>query len=461
MNMKSKNYHIMTLGCQMNKSDSERIGAVLKELNYTEVDNEKEANLVVVNACAVRQSAMDRIYGKLERWNERKAKEDFKTLLTGCVLKADREKMEPFFDWFLEIKDLGNLPGLLGHEELHLEDYFQVNPKYNSDFSAFVPIMTGCDKFCTFCAVPYTRGREISRPYNDILKECEDLIKNGCKEITLLGQNVNSYVGDADKIIADRDVRRVGKQILNLRNNKAEATTNIKKEGTMTFPELLQKVADIPGDFWIRFTSSHPYDMSDELIDVVARNKKVANQMLLAVQSGSDSVLKRMNRHHTIEHYLNRMQAFKDRIPDITISTDIIVGFCGETEEEFQKTVDLMKTVEFDMAYIARYSPRPGTVAEKLFEDDIDPHEKIRRDKHLNEVLKEIVARKNKEMEGKTYKVLVESLKKEENGFHVYQARTEGLKPIRFKSLKDDCVGRFVNVKVISSKPWSLEGELV
>ncbi len=455
-----KKYFILTLGCQMNHSDSERIRAVLESMGWENTEKEDQADLVIVNSCSVRQTAIDRIYGRIRKWEKIKKERDFKILLTGCVLPHDRNKMEKSFDWFLPIFEIGKLPKLLeGKDSFEGETYFEIKPKNLSSFSANVPIMTGCDKFCSYCAVPYTRGREVSRPYNEIFKEVEDLVQRGYKEIILLGQNVNSYMGASDHEIYSRHVGRLGRQLKSLKINDQLDSTNCKVENTITFPELLKKVASISGDFWIRFVSSHPYDMSDDLIEVMLKESKVCSQINLAAQSGDDEVLKRMNRHYTSAHFLERVQKLKKAIPEIMISTDIIVGFCGETKEAFQNTVKLFQKVEFEMAYISKYSPRPGTLAQKQFKDDIPFSVKKEREKKLTDILKQINLRKNKSLVGKRRRVLVDKAKKDSQGIVWNLGRTEGLKPVKFAAGRD-FTGEFVEVEIVSAGPWSLESRL-
>jgi len=272
----------------MNKSDSERITSVLEDIGYQPASDEREANLILVNACSVRQSAIDRIWGQVQKIERLKIKNNkLKTILTGCVLKEDKRKFAKKFDLILSIKDLPNWPLKLNaisaapkisNRSFQKSKYLEIIPKYQSSFSAFVPIMTGCNNFCSFCAVPYTKGREISRPAEEIICEIENLIKRDYKEIWLLGQNVNSY-NDSEKKIK--------------------------------FPKLLEKINNIPGNFWIRFTSSHPKDFSDELIETMAKCWKVTPYLNLPVQSGDNEILKKMNRPYTIEHYKNLVKKIR------------------------------------------------------------------------------------------------------------------------------------------------------
>ncbi|MCX6731796.1 MAG: MiaB/RimO family radical SAM methylthiotransferase [Candidatus Parcubacteria bacterium] len=319
-----KKYHIITFGCQANVADSERISAKLEKQGYKKTDEIKKANIVVINACSVRQSAINRVYSKLNKFKNKKI------ILAGCVLESDKKKMKDKV-WKFWCPD----------------EYFNQKPLYKSKTRAYVPIMTGCNNFCTYCVVPYTRGREISRPAQEIINETKKLIKNKYKEIWLIGQNVNSYPD---------------------------------------FPGLLKKINDIPGDFIIHFMTSHPKDMSDELIKTIAECEKVSREIHLPVQSGDNKILKAMNRHYTVEHYKKLIKKIRQKIKGVKISTDIIVGFPGETKKQFDNTVKLFKEICFFKAYVSKYSPRPGTKAAKL-KDNISSEEKKRRWQILNKLI--------------------------------------------------------------------------
>jgi len=319
-----KRYFIKTFGCQQNESDSERITAFLEKQGYKKAEKLEEADLIVVNACSVRQTAIDRVLGLKKKFEHLKAKK----ILTGCVLKSDRIKFRKFFDDIVDIRKF------LGRDCLSA--------------LAFVPIMTGCDNFCSYCVVPYTRGREISRPVKEIINEVKNLIKNGCKEITLLGQNVNSY-----------------------------------QHG---FAALLRKINSIPGDFQIKFLTSHPKDVSDDLIDAIAKCGKVVKEIHLPIQSGDNEILRKMNRHYTAGQYKKLIEKIRKKIPGVKISTDVIVGFPSETKKQFQNTVKVFKEIKFDKAYINKYSARAGTAAAR-FKDDVLLEEKKRRWKILDEIV--------------------------------------------------------------------------
>jgi tRNA-2-methylthio-N6-dimethylallyladenosine synthase len=418
----------------MNTSDSERIATILEKIGFKSTQKENEADLIVVNMCSVRQSAVDRVYGVAEKFKKlREKNKKLKTILTGCVLKKDKIKLSKKFDLILNIKDLPKLPKILNTKYFipSTQNYLKITPKYQSPFSAFIPIMTGCNNFCSYCAVPYTKGREISRPTEEIICEIKDLIRirkgtnpirnaisNGAREIWLLGQNVNSY-----------------------------------RDGKVNFPKLLKMVNDIPGNFWIRFTSPHPKDFSDELIDVMVESKKVTEYLNLPVQAGNDEILKKMNRPYTIKQYKNLVKKIRAKIPDITLSTDVIVGFPGETKKQFENTVKLFKEIEYDMAYIAQYSPRSGTAAAKL-KDNVKPKEKERRWKILTNTLKKTALGKNKKYVGKIIEALPDGY---ENGF--LTGKSKSYKTVRFEG-KENLIGKFIKLKIIDASPWSLKGKL-
>jgi len=415
-------YWIITYGCQMNKSDSERIATVLEDINYHPASKINETDLIVVNACSIRQPAIDRIWGQTQKFKKLKIKNNgIKTVLAGCILKKDKNKFNRFFDLIFNIRDLPKLPQLLsksGIYDLKVSNYLEITPKYQTSFSAFLPIMTGCNNFCTFCVVPYTRGREISRSAKEILCEVENLAERGYKEIWLLGQNVNSY-----------------------------------KSGEINFSKLLRMVNEIPGNFWIRFTSSHPKDFSSELIETMVNCEKVTEYLNLPVQSGDDEILKKMNRPYNIEQYKETIIKIIEEVPDISLSTDVIVGFPGETENNFQNTVRLFREIKFDMAYIAQFSPRLETAAFEL-KDSVSHQEKERRWGILTETLKETALEKNKNYLGKEIEVLVEENK---NGFLL--GKTKNYRTVKFRG-DSNLVGQFIKVQITQAIPWGLKGEL-
>jgi tRNA-2-methylthio-N6-dimethylallyladenosine synthase len=421
-------YYFWILGCAMNYSDAERISAVLESLGYSKTEKESEADLFIVISCSVRQSAINRIYGKIKDLNNIKAQNPkFKTLLSGCVLKQDKKKLAKVFDVIFEIKDLNKLPELLGHKSLAMSgEYLANKPSYDSKFRAYVPISTGCDNFCSYCAVPYTRGREISRPQEQIITEVLELIGSGYKEITLLGQNVNSYGHDI--------------------------TGN--KNDNQPFIDLLLELDKIAGDHRIYFYSNHPKDMTDALIATLANLKHFPHYIHLPLQSGNDEIIRKMNRHYTKENYLDLVSKIRKIMPDITLTTDIIVGFPGETEEQFNDTLEVMKIAKYDMAFIAQYSPRSGTVSAK-WDDDVTESEKKTREKILQKVLAKTVLESNQKLLNTNLPVLVDGEKAGK-----FYGRTAGYKVVEIKTDQPLEIGQYINVKIDRVESWKLFGQI-
>lgn len=438
-------YHLITLGCQMNLSDSERVTSVLNKAGYEWTDKEEEAGLIGILACSVRQRAIDKVYSRIHKWNKWKNNKNLITFISGCILPSDHEKFLKLFDVTFQMKDLPTLPeqisqygvttpthlkiGIDPHNE-NIEQFWDVKPSYKSEFEAFIPIQNGCDKFCTFCAVPYTRGREVSRPSKDIIAELALLVAQGFKTITLLGQNVNSYGLD-------------------------------KRGEEISFAELLREIGEFGNrsskEFWVYFTSPHPRDMNDEVIEVISEYKALGKQIHLPMQSGDDKVLMRMNRKHNLEKYRSIIHTIKRLIPQATLFTDIIVGFTGETEEQFDNTRKAIEEFEFNMSYTAIYSPRPGATSHRWV-DDIPLEEKKRRLHALTEQLRKITRPYNQNMVGKTVRVLVKNTDRKEG--HL-TSHTEGKLIIRFASENKDLIGQFVDVIILAASDFSMEGELV
>jgi tRNA-2-methylthio-N6-dimethylallyladenosine synthase len=442
----------------MNKSDSERVRTVVEGMGYRWTDVEEDANLLGIIACSVRQKSIDKVYSKIARWNKLKNSRNLITFVSGCVLPADKEKFLKLFDLVFSMAELPEFPEMIRqygvvsgasrliNPESHISglpstapliaqpvekirDFWSLQPTYISPFEAFIPIQNGCDKFCTFCAVPYTRGREISRPSAEILDELRLLVEKGYKSITLLGQNVNSYGRD--------------------------------KHGTeLSFPGLLQAIGECGRasgkEFWVYFTSPHPRDMSDEVLDMVAAYDCLAKQIHLPVQSGDDKVLIRMNRKHTVEDYLRIISSIRKRLPNATLFTDIIVGFTGETAEQFEHTRKLMEHVRFNMAYIAVYSPRPGAASAR-WDDDIPPQIKKERLHMLTEELTRHTLHYNHSLIGSVVKVLVTG-RDRKPGF--LSGLTEGRIVVRFPSGQSIAPGTFIHLRVTSAASYSIEGEL-
>ena len=411
-------YLITTFGCQANAADSEKTAEIMESLGYNSAENTEDLisaknPVLIFNTCSVRQKAEDRVFGLNNKLQQLKIVNcKLKIILTGCMThygKDELKKRLPLFDYFIDIKNIDKLKKILKPVSNVAGRTWQVGKP-----SALVPVSNGCDKFCAYCIVPLARGREISRTVLDILSDVKKAVDNETKEIWLLGQTVNSY-----------------------------------KNNDVKFHDLLRLVNDITGDFWIRFTSPHPKDFSDELIKAMAECKKFAHYINLPVQSSNNAVLKRMGRPYTVGHYKNLVKKIRKAIPDIAISTDVIVGFPGETKKQFEDTKKLFKEIKFDMAFISEYSPRPKTVAAKIFKDDVPHTEKKRRKNELNEILKKTALENNKKMIGKTVKVL--------NG------RTEGNKPIELINVKHSMLNKnkFTIVKITKANIWSLKGKLL
>ncbi len=421
-----KKYHLTTFGCQINQSDSERIASKLEEIGYQSASNQDEADLVVINMCSVRQSAVDRVYGRLQKIRKDK---DRKYLLTGCMLKQDLRRFKQDFDYILPIKALPYWEQALEKQKYHYcpnqrsdsfynkfsLDYFNIRPKYKRGFSAYIPVATGCDNFCSYCVVPYTRGPMLCRKPEDIVQQAQEAIDNKVKELWLVAPNVNSY-------------SYKGKN----------------------FSELLQKIDQLPGNFWLNFTSSHPKDFSRELIETIKNGVKTSHYVSLPVQSGDNNILKKMNRPYTVEDYRETVDSIKKEIPDLHLSTDVIVGFPGETKKQFQNTVKLFKEIRPDMAYIAEYSPRPHTAACKM-KDDVSLKEKQRRREVLTEVLEKIILKKNRKYIDTTVEVLVFKQRKE-----AFIGKTRNYKTVKITGLEKPSVGSKIKVKVKNAIPWGL-----
>lgn len=447
--MNKKTYHIITFGCSANKSDSERIATALESLDFSETSDIESTDLLIFNTCSVRKTAEDRVFGQARNIAQIKKKNtDIKIALTGCMMHYGEKtlaKKAPFIDIFFDIRKLSELPSKLGLKaKFEPKEYLSFEAKHESDFRAYIPISYGCNNFCSYCIVPFSRGREYSRPAKEIINEIKNLVKKGYKEIWLLGQNVNSYGIEepSQKTVWD---------------NKTKKNTKPKiKKGCITFPELLEKTDKIKGDFWIRFTSPHPKDFSDELIDTIAKSKKITNYIHLPVQSGDDEILKKMNRTYTVKHYENLVKKIRKAIPNIVISTDTIVGFSGEKRKHFENTKKLYKKLKFDMAFIAKYSPRPNTASAMALKDDVSEKEKIKRYKELTGILSKTALDKNKKLKNETVRILADT-KQCEKIF----GRTEGMKLIEIINPQDIEIGKFYNVKITEIGAWKLKGKVI
>lgn len=432
----------------MNHSDSERIRSVIEKVGFTMTESEIQADLIGVIACSVRQKAIDKVYSKINKWNKWKKEKPLVTFVSGCILPNDEGKFLKLFDLLFRMNQLPELPKMLTDFGIvtpysiskvlpvvekvdDLTDFWQVKPSYTKKFEAFIPIQNGCDKMCSFCAVPYTRGKEVSRSSSDILDEVRYLVSKNVKSITLLGQNVNSYGND-------------------------------NPENELSFARLLDEIGKIGMGsgklFWVYFTSPHPRDMTKDLLKVIASYQCLAKQIHLPLQSGDDKLLRKMNRNHNVHDYLNVVKDIKEVLPTSTIFTDIIVGFCGETDKQFSNTAEIMLNAKFNMAYIAKYSPRIGARSAR-WEDDVSNDKKSERYAILSEILKRTSFRHNQTLIGKKMKVLVERTDPRMNG--AVSARTEGKLPVRISNTSSKIVGTFQDVIITSASELSLTGELV
>ena len=436
-------YFIQIFGCQMNISDAQRIAGLFESRGIKEASTAETANIFVVVMCSVRQMAADRVFGLEQKFKLiRQSNPEFRAILTGCVVESDKPRFAEIFDHIFDIKTLSRWPKILHltHNEpregltfaslrrLDLRDYFVIPPKQTSKFSALVPISKGCDNYCSYCVVPYTRGPLAGRPAEDILAEIESAVKNGAKEIWLLGQNVNNYHFQG-----------------------------------IDFAKLLRAANEIPGDFWIRFTSPHPKDFDGNAVLAMAQCQKVTPYLNLPVQSGDNHILKAMKRPYTAARYKALVKKIRAAFKkyrrglerEIAISTDVIVGFCDETEKEFQNTVRIFKEIKYDMAYISRYSRRPGTAAAAM-SDNVSEQEKKRRENILNDIVKITALAHNKKWRGKTVDVLVDCVK---NGFAFGKDRH--YKTVKFAAGGNNIApGDMVKVKVVKVMPFGLMGKI-
>jgi len=464
----------------MNLSDTERVKTVLHELGFQPTENELEASILGIIACSVRQKAIDKVYSRIAKWNRLKNRKNLLTFVSGCILPSDSEKFLKLFDLVFPMSELPQLPEMIRQYGVatpsslmqaddgllrktsetpikprdgvgfvlekvdtpkipsspklnpgkNIDEFWHVEPTYTSNFEAFIPIQNGCDKFCSFCAVPYTRGREVSRPAQEIIDELIQLVEKGYKSITLLGQNVNSYGLD-------------------------------KKGSEISFAELLRRVGEYGNQsgkkFWVYFTSPHPRDMTDDVIEVIAEYDCLAKQIHLPVQSGDDRVLMRMNRKHGMDKYRHIVHTIRRLIPQATLFTDIIVGFTGETEEQFENTRKVMEEFQYNMAYIAQYSVRPGAASSR-WEDDIPKAVKKERFRQLTDELTKHSLVYNQQLIGKTIEVLVRGRDRKAGYLSGY---SEGKLVIRFASEDESLIGQIVKVEIQSAASLSLEGELV
>ena len=434
-----KKLFIDTLGCQMNKSDTERIIGMLSHFGYEQTQNEYEADLFIVNTCAIRQLSVDKAYSRLGYWGkikrEKKEERDIKIAICGCVSNLEKEqllKKFPYLDLVFGTRNIYELPNLLKQIEekrlCALDDMPIVENDYNivrdKSVNAWLPIMEGCNNFCSYCVVPFTRGRERSRSIEAILTEAKNILKEGFKEITLLGQNVDSY----------------GKNL----------------EGKPNFAQLLKALDELEGDFRIRFTSSYPTDITDEVIEVVKNSRHICECFHIPMQSGNDRVLKAMNRRYNVEQYREIVTKIRNNIKDVTITSDFIAGFPSETYEEFLDTIKAIDELGLDYSNTAAYSVRPLTKASKMVNDFIEEDEKKKRLAILNDKVKEAHLKSNEKYIGKILEILIDGVKD-----NVYQGRTRNNKVVHLEDNKEYKIGQFVDVEIKRVTTWCMFGKSI
>ena len=444
---KNLKYIVLTMGCQLNENDSEKISGMIEEMGYTRTDKIEEADLIAFNTCCVRENAEDRLFGKLGEVKKYKEEKGTIIAIGGCMMQEKHmveklKKSYPFFDIVFGPHTLYKFPEDVYNTlttRKRIEDILDIDGEIieglpirrDDKIKASVAIMNGCNNFCTYCIVPYVRGRERSRKAEDIIKETEGLAKQGYKEITLLGQNVNSY--------------------MRVEREKGEDVGPID-----SFAKLLRKVNEIPGIERIRFISPHPKDFTDDVIEAIRDCDKVCKIIHLPLQSGSSKVLKDMNRKYTKEQYLQLVDKMKNKIPNVAFSTDIIVGFPGETEEDFEDTLDVVEKVCFEQVFMFIYSRRVGTPADKM-ENQVPEAIKHERFNRLKELVESQIELNNKKFVGTKQKVLVEG--KSKTNENMLTGRTDTNKVVNFEG-PDELIGKMVDLKIASEHMWYLKGEI-
>jgi len=438
----SKKATVITYGCQMNVNESAKMKQILQTMGYEIVDDIDDSDLVFLNTCTVREGAAVKVYGKLGDLKRLKEKKNGKMIIgvTGCLAQEVRDefiKKTPYVDLVLGNQNIGRIPDIIERlekgEDVHVvmvEDEDELPQRVDADFGddivASISITYGCNNYCTFCIVPYVRGMERSVPLHEIVQDVKKYTEKGYKEILFLGQNVNSYGSDL-----------------------ADETDN--------FAKLLRESAKIEGDFWIKYVSPHPKDFTDEVIEAIADNSKIARMLHLPLQSGSTKILNAMNRGYTKEEFITLAKKIKEKIPDIGLTTDIIVGFPGETEEDFQDTMDVVNEVGFENAFMFMYSKRSGTPAATM-EEQVEEQVKSERLQQLMRLQNYKAKEESQKYLGKTVKVLVEGPSRKNP--EMLTGRTSTHKIVLFKSDRTDLKGKFVHTRIYEAKTWTLYGEL-
>ncbi len=438
----SKKATVITYGCQMNVNESAKMKQILQKMGYEIVDDIDDSDLVFLNTCTVREGAAVKVYGKLGDLKRLKEKKNGKMIIgvTGCLAQEVRDefiKKTPYVDLVLGNQNIGRIPDIIERlekgEDVHVvmvEDEDELPQRVDADFGddivASISITYGCNNYCTFCIVPYVRGMERSVPLHEIVQDVKKYTEKGYKEILFLGQNVNSYGSDF-------------------------------ANGQDNFAELLEESAKIEGDFWIKYVSPHPKDFTDEVIEAIADNSKIARMLHLPLQSGSTKILNAMNRGYTKEEFITLAKKIKEKIPDIGLTTDIIVGFPGETDEDFQDTMDVVNEVGFENAFMFMYSKRSGTPAATM-EEQVDEQVKNERLQQLMRLQNYKAKEESQKYLGKTVKVLVEGPSRKNP--EMLTGRTSTHKIVLFKSDRTDLKGKFVHTRIYEAKTWTLYGEL-
>ena len=438
---KNLKYTIYTMGCQLNENDSEKISGMLENMGYSKTENMEDADVIIYNTCCVRENAEDKLFGKLGEVKKQREQKGTIIAICGCMMQEKHiidkiKKSYNFVDIIFGTHTIHKLPEDLYNvicNRKRIMDILDIDGevieglpiKRNDNIKASVTIMNGCNNFCSYCIVPYVRGRERSRDPQDVINEVEDIAKQGYKEVTLLGQNVNSYKGNGNL-------------------------------GITKFSELLRAVNKIPGIERIRFVSPHPKDFSDDVIDAIRDCDKVCKLIHLPLQSGSTNILKVMNRKYTKEQYLELANKMKERIPGLTLSTDIIVGFPGETDEDFEDTLDVVRQINYEQVYMFIYSRRVGTPGDKM-ENQVPEEDKHRRFDKLKALVESQIDENNKKYVGTVQKVLVEG--KSKNNEEMLTGRTDSNKVVNFEG-PEDLIGNVIEIPIVSEHMWYIKGQI-
>lgn len=418
----------------MNRSDAERVSSILESLKYKKTSTMESADVIVVIACSVRQGAVDRVYGIFRK---KKLKKNVIKILTGCVLKEDAQKQQKLFDIIIDITKIKSIPKLISippwrnkqktiyNYKPENVNYLDIKPNHSNNFSALVPISNGCNQFCSYCAVPYTRGIEKNRSAYSILKEIKKLPKS-VKQITLLGQTINSYINP-------------------------DNTSDIKD-----FGDLLERVAILKPNIWINFLSPYPTKFDDGLIKIIAKYDNISHHIHIPLQSGSDKILKKMNRKYSSKEFLSIINKIYKVIPDANITTDVIVGFCGETEKDFESTLNILKKAKITLVYSGLYSPRSQTVAYKMYNDNVKQITKRKRDEKMTKFIGKQSLMRNKKYQDKIVKVLITNKNKKGE----YLGKMQTYETVKIFNGHNKYIGQFVNVLIDKCLEWGLEGKI-